>query len=145
MTCPRCGAANTREARSCENYGVMLDTRTDVTVDGLELQEAWQAAAAGGYDTDATFTDSLLTCSHCEESYPVAEARIAERLHARDTATGRADVVVLMFGCTRCGRLARAEADTDELATLERDTGPTEVDPSGIDLRAHAPRSAAPI
>jgi hypothetical protein len=144
VTCPRCGAASTRGSDRCEGCGAVLDAGSDVPVEGLELQEAWRAAAAGGYDTDATFTDTTLTCSHCEESYPVAEARIAERLHARDTASDRDDVVVLMFSCARCDRLDRAEADAGVLAALERATEPTEVDPSEVDVRADAPAGATP-
>jgi hypothetical protein len=142
-TCPRCGAANGRGAVACEDCGAALDTADDIRVENLELEEAWRAAAAGGYDTEATFADSMLTCSHCGESYPVAEARVAERQPARDTATGRTDLVVLTFACPRCGRLDRAEADAGELAALERATEPTEVDPSEVEDRAEAPRGAS--
>src|SRR4051812_27793852 len=94
-TCPRCGAANARGAVACEDCGAGLDTADDIRVENLELEEAWRAAAAGGYDTEATFADTMLTCSHCGESYPVAEARGAERPPAPHTATGRTAPVVL--------------------------------------------------
>jgi transcription elongation factor Elf1 len=144
-TCPRCGAANSRGAVRCEHCGAGLDTGgPEVPAGQLELEEVWRAAGAGGYDTEATFDRGLLTCSHCGETYPLAEARVAERQHARDTASDRADVVVVLFACARCGHLARAEADADEVAATERETTPTEVDPSEVDVRAAAPAGATP-
>ena len=139
-TCPRCGSANARAAVRCTDCGAALDTsRSADPGDELELEEAWRAAGAGGYDTEATFADSVLTCSHCGDSYPVAEARVAGRQRARDTATDRTGIVVLTFACPRCGRLDRAEADGDELAALEQATEPTEVDPSEVDVRSPVP------
>jgi hypothetical protein len=144
-SCPRCGAQNRRGAVRCEDCGTPLDGAGATPVDEvLELEEAWRAAAAGGYDTDAAFADSQLTCSHCGDSYPVADARVAGRQPARDTATDRDDLVVVTFACPRCGRLARAEAGGTELAALERETSPQDVDPSEVDDHAGPPAGATP-
>jgi hypothetical protein len=150
IACPGCGAQNARGARRCEDCGQVLGN--EAPRDGLELEEAWRAAAAGGYDTEVAFAGGRLTCSHCGASYPVDEARAARRLQVRDTGTDRDDVVVLTLACPRCGRLGRAEADGAALAAADAAAGagrepgpdPDDVDPTEVEPHGPPPAGSTP-
>src|SRR3954470_21762468 len=100
VTCPACGAQNARGAVRCADCGSALDaTRRDDAPEAVEpdveLEEAWRAAGAAGYDTDLTFTDGEAACPNCGASFALATAPGRHRRPVRDTASNRDDLVVV--------------------------------------------------
>jgi hypothetical protein len=148
VACPTCGARSARGAVRCTDCGSPLDPAAapDASDAEVEVDEAWRAAAAGGYDTEVAWSDGTLRCSHCGGTYPPAEARVAQR---QPTIEG---TVVLSLTCPRCGRLGRAEVDADALDDADADAGrsfgipgePEQVDESEIDHRRPPPEGATP-
>jgi hypothetical protein len=152
-TCPVCGAQNATGARRCTDCGSTLDVvGAESERDVLELDEAWRAAGAGGYDTELAFADGTVTCSNCGGSFGLGEANGVSRQPARDTPTNRDGLVVLTMACPRCGHLGRAEAAVDEVEAADADGGrsfgiaapPDDVDASEVDHRAPAAAGATP-
>lgn len=139
-TCPACGAQNDATGLVCSRCGARLDRAAapDAERGDLELEEAWRAAGAEGFDADFTADGDTLTCPVCNTS---VSARDAERSWtARDTATARDELLVLAVRCPNCGTAGRAEADS---GVLDRPSGPEER-PDEVEWRHPPPRGSTP-
>jgi uncharacterized Zn finger protein (UPF0148 family) len=152
VTCPSCGAQNARGAVRCADCGSALDAApADAAPEPVELEEAWRAAGAAGYDRDLTFTDGEAACPDCGASFTLATAPGRHRRAVRDTASNRDDLVVLTLACPNCGALGRLTVTSDDMAAADADTPafgvppePPDADPSEVDPRTPAPEGASP-
>jgi uncharacterized Zn finger protein (UPF0148 family) len=156
VTCPACGAQNARGTVRCVDCGTALDTTAadtaaDADGDAVELEEAWRAAGAAGYDTDLTFTDGEAACPNCGASFTLAAAPGRHRRAVRDTATNRDDLVVLTLACPQCGALGRVTVTRDDMADADADADahpfgvppdPPASDPSEVEHRTPPPEGA---
>lgn len=157
-TCPACGAQNASTTRTCEKCGATLTPieATDASREDLELEEAWRAAAAEGFDADAPASPDGAICAQCRTVLPLGAA---ERVWlVRDTPTDRHDLAVLAIRCPVCGTANRAELDRSLLDAEDArddltgsDAAPArgggdqpESDPSEVDWRHPPPEGATP-
>jgi hypothetical protein len=155
VSCPVCGAQNARGAVRCVDCGSTLDvTAADAGRDTVELEEAWRAAGAAGYDTDLTFTDGEAACPDCGASFTLAAAPGRHRRPVRDTASNREDLVVVTLACPHCGALGRVTVTAADMADVDDAEGPGDSfgvppDPppaaaGEVDPRTPAPAGATP-
>jgi hypothetical protein len=92
---------------------------TDDRREDLELEEAWRAAAAGGYDTEFELHDGTCTCPACGTPFMPTVAALESRVDVRDTASGRTGLVVATLRCPRCGASGRLAAELDALVDAD--------------------------
>jgi len=157
-TCPSCGAQNPAAASVCDRCGTALGITgvagaADAEREDLELEEAWRAAAAEGFDADAMASPDGVVCASCGTRLPLGAA---ERTWlVRDTPTDRHDLAVLVVRCPTCGTANRAELDRSLLTAEEapatdgdqpaRGAGDQpESDPTEVDWRHPPPQGSTP-
>lgn len=90
----------------------------------LELQEAWRAAAADGFDTEFGFHDGFVECAACGESFAPRAPALVGATAVRDSASGRDDLQVLDVHCPNCataGRVVAAGVDVGEIDVVGAD------------------------
>lgn len=113
VPCPTCGAQNDPRARTCDRCGNELPigaTPADETEE-VELEEAWRAAAAGGFDTDLTLDDAGVGCPACGSTFALGDASDVAVRDARDTLAPDRDPRVVTLHCPVCGAAGRLQDD----------------------------------
>jgi hypothetical protein len=119
VTCGRCGAQNDREQSRCWSCGTPIDPSAPAETErgDLELGEAQRALDAEGHE--ARFhvaSDGRVRCPVCAALFVPDESVIDELYEARDTPSGRDDIVVLGVCCPRCQTPGQVEAAAADLA-----------------------------
>jgi len=150
-TCAACGAQNAADRRSCEQCGAeLLAAAPDAQREDLELEEAWRAVAAEGFDADMVADESgTLTCPTCATRFPVS-TRAVRIWRVRDTATDRTDLAVVAVRCPNCGTEGRAEVAATVVDAppsgepQESSVEPDEVGTGEVDWRHPPPEGSTP-
>jgi hypothetical protein len=135
--CPDCGSQNDRTAVVCRTCGRPLAEAADPEMarGDLELEEALRALAVEGYDAAFTLRDGGVSCATCHTVLALARSQVDGATAVRDTATARADLVVVALECGACGSRGYAVGTAEEF-TVEDDAAPD-------DKPDHLTRSAA--
>jgi hypothetical protein len=145
LPCPACGAQNAGDALHCSKCGAELTVReaTDAERGDLELEEAWRAASAEGFDVDFRVLDGDVTCTNCGADLPLPEA-VVRWWRARDTSSNRSEVVVAGLRCPVCETLGRAEVPPSSVVPSDEDEDAADVDPTEVPWRRAPPDGSTP-
>jgi hypothetical protein len=84
--------------------------------DVLELEEAWRAAAAAGFDNDVEVGGSRARCPVCGHESDVTDIPLGETRPAMDTASNRDGLLVAAYPCPNCDSGLRVTLTEDQIA-----------------------------
>src|SRR5690349_2860537 len=117
VPCPACGAQNDTDAPTCEHCGARLpaDTSAEDATDEVELDEAWRAASAGGFDVDMAIEAGAVRCPRCGTAFELGDASDVAVRAVRDTVAPDADARVVTLTCPSCGAAGRVRTDAQEV------------------------------